>query len=147
MSSKQKERPWMLALVPLFGDVRVGGTLQPHWEEASLIGNDAAAGEREHFYQILIEQIEWLPPEARGAILQVLGSSLSKRNLEDETRRIGRLEYQIKVRKRPLKEIAAGEGITVPALKKQLQRFRKRERLVKEEIARLKEAEAEKREK
>jgi hypothetical protein len=88
------------------------------------------------FYQILIE-IRWLPPEARGAILQALGSSLSKRNLEDETRRMGRFEYQIKELKRPLKEIAAAEGITIATLKQQLQRFRKRERLGKEVIARL----------
>ncbi len=52
---------------------------------------------------------------------------------------MGRMQYQIKVRKRPLKEIAASEGITVAALKKQFQRFRKRERLGKEEIARVKE--------
>jgi hypothetical protein len=139
MSRKEKEQPWMVALVPLCGEVRVGGTLQPRWEEAILIADDATAEEREHFYQILIEQIKWLPPEARGPILQALGSSPSERNPEDETRRMGRMQYQIKVRKRPLKEIAASEGITVAALKKQLQRFRKRERLGKEEIARVKE--------
>jgi hypothetical protein len=134
MSSKPKEQPWMVALVPLFGEVRVGGTLQPLWEEAILIGDDATDEEREHLYQILIE-IKWLPPEARNAFLQALDSSLSERNLEDETRRMGRLDYQIKMRKRTLKEIAASEGITVAALKKQLQRFRKRERLGEKEIA------------
>jgi hypothetical protein len=50
---------------------------------------------------------------------------------------MGRLEYQIKVLKRPLKQIAADEGIPVTTLKQQLQRFRKRERLGKEDIARL----------
>ena len=124
----------MVALVPLCGEVRVGGTLRPRWREAILIGNDVTAEEREHFYQILIEQIEWLPPEARGAILQALGSSLSKRNLEDETRRMERLEYQVKELKRTYKQIAAGEGITVAALKKQLQRFRGGQRDAVEEI-------------
>ena len=112
MSSKQQdERSWMVALVPLFS---VGGMSQPRWEEAILI-SDA---------------------EARSAILQALGSSPGKRNLRDEMPRIGRLEYQIRVHKRPLKKIADAEGITVAALKKRLQRFRKRERPSKEEIAR-----------
>jgi hypothetical protein len=136
-SSKPEEQPWMVALVPLFGEVRVGGTLQPRWEEAILIGDDATDEEREHFYQILIE-MKWLPPEARNAFLQALDSSLSERNLEDETRRMGRLDYQIKMRKRTLKEIAASEGITVTALKKQRQRFRERQRLAEKEIARVK---------
>jgi hypothetical protein len=135
MSSKPKEQPWMVALVPLFGEVRVSGTLEPRWEDAILIGDDTTAEDREHFYQVLIEQIEWLPPEARAAILQALGSSHSKRRLKDETRRMGRLEYLVKMQKRTLKEIAAGEGITVAALKKQLQRFRKRERLGEQERA------------
>ena len=74
----------MVALVPLFGDVRVGGTLQPHWEEAVLIGDDATAGDRERFHQILIAK-EWLPPKARSAILQALESSLRKRKLDDAT--------------------------------------------------------------
>jgi hypothetical protein len=141
MNSKEKKRPrkrsWMVALVPLFGKVHVGGTLRPRWQGAILIGDDATDKERELFYQILIE-IRWLPPEARAAILQALDSSLSKRNLEDETRRMGHLEYQIKVLKRPLKEIAADEGITIPTLKQQLQRFRKRERLDEGKIARIK---------
>ena len=127
----------MVALVPLFGKVRVGGTLQPCWREAVLLGNDATAKEREHFYQILIEQIDWLPPEARSSILQTLGSSLSKRNLEDETRRVGRWDYEVKTHKRTLKEIAASEGMKVATLKKQLSRFRERERFGKAEIARL----------
>jgi hypothetical protein len=87
MNSKGKKRPrpwkrsWMVALVPLFGKVHVGGTLRPRWRGAILIGDDATDKERELFYQILIE-IRWLPPEARGAILQALDSSFSKRNLE-----------------------------------------------------------------
>ena len=128
---KKDKRPWMVALVPLFS---VGGMSQPRWEEAILI-DDATAEERERFHQILIE-IKWLPPKARSAILQALGSSPRKRNLRDEMPRIGRLEYQIRVHKRPLKKIADAEGITVAALKKRLQRFRKRERPGKEEIAR-----------
>ena len=143
MNSKGKKRPrpwkrsWMVALVPLFGKVHVGGTLRPRWQGAILIGDDATDKERELFYQILIE-IRWLPPEARNAFLQALDSSLSERNLEDETRRMGRLDYQIKMRKRTLKEIAASEGITVAALKKQRQRFRERQRLAEKEIARVK---------
>jgi len=45
------------------------------------------------------------------------------------------------------KEIAAGEGITVAALKQQLHRFRKRARPGKGEIARLRKRERGKREK
>ena len=92
----------MVALVPLFGKVHVGGTLRPRWRGAILIGDDATDKERELFYQILIE-IRWLPPEARGAILQALDSSFSKRNLEDETRRVGRWDYEVKTHKRTLK--------------------------------------------
>jgi hypothetical protein len=138
MSSKEEKRPWMVALVPLVGKVRVGETLQPCWREAIVVGNDATAKEREHFFQILIEQIEWLPPEARSSILQALNSSLSEKNLEDEMRRLGRFDYEVKTQKRTLKEIAASEGMKVATLKKQLSRFRDRERLGKAEIARLK---------
>ena len=138
MSSKEEKRPWMVALVPLAGEVRIGGTLQPCWREAILIGNDATKEEREHFYQIVIERVEWLPRAARSSILKALGSSLSKKNLEDDTLRLRRLDYQVRTKKRTLKEIAASEGMKVKTLAKQLYRFRERERLSKGEIARRK---------
>jgi hypothetical protein len=67
-----------------------------------------------------------------------LGSSLSKKNLEDDTLRLRRLDYQVRTKKRSLKEIAASEGMKVKTLAKQLYRFRERERLSKGEIARRK---------
>jgi hypothetical protein len=139
MSTRQKERPshWMVALVPIFGDVRVGGTLRPRWREAILIGNDATADERRSFYEALLE-MKWLPPKARSAIAQEQGSSLRKQKFDDEKRRMMRLEYQVKTGMRTHREIAAGEGIKVAALKQEFQRFRKRERLGMKEIARLK---------
>jgi hypothetical protein len=137
MSTGQKERPphWMVALVPLFGDVRVGGKLRPRWREASLIVEDATADERKRLYEALLE-MKWLPPKARNAFLQALGFTRRKQKSDDETRQMMRLQHRIKLA--PYKEIAASEGITVAALKKQLQRFRKRERRSKQEIARLK---------
>src|SRR5262249_56103293 len=86
MSSKEKERPWIVALVPLVGDVRLGRTVRLRWREAILIGKDATAAERRRFYNALRE-IKWLPPRAHSAILQALGSSsLRKQKFDDDTR-------------------------------------------------------------
>jgi hypothetical protein len=147
MSSEQKEQPfnWMVALVPLSGD----SVLRPRWREAILIANDATADEQRRLYETLRE-MKWLPPKARSAFQQALGSTLRKQKFDDEARRIMFLLHRVnKVKERIKKdgqrpkggiheaaheEVAAGEGITVAALKKQLQRFRKGERSALEEI-------------
>jgi len=48
----------MVALVPLFGDVRVGKALRLRWQEAILITEDAAADEQRRIYSALSE-IKW----------------------------------------------------------------------------------------
>jgi len=123
-------------LVPLVGDVRLGRTVRLRWREAILIGKDATAAERRRFYNALRE-IKWLPPRAHSAILQALGSSsLRKQKFDDETRRMMRLQHRID-QGATRKQIAAGEGIKVSALNKQLQRFRDQQRLGKGDIARI----------
>jgi hypothetical protein len=124
----EAERPshWMVAIVPFFGDVRIGKTLQPCWEEASIIGNDADAEGQKQFYE-LIRELKWFPPRARDVILQALGSTRSKQKFDDGTRRLMRLQHRID-QGATYKQIAADEGITVVALRQQLKRFKREQR-------------------
>jgi hypothetical protein len=128
MSSKQKKPPphWMVALVPLFGEVRLDGTLEPRWQEAILIGDFATKDEQKQLYGLLYK-LKWFPPRARDAILQALGSTRSKQKSDDGTRRLMWLQDRIN-KGATYKQVAAAEGIPVGTLKKQLQRFRNDQR-------------------
>jgi hypothetical protein len=139
MSIKQKKPPpyWMAALVPLTSDGS-DRVLRARWRKAILIGDDATKDEQNNFYQMLIK-IKWFPPKAKTAILQVGGSYLRKQKSDDEARRLMRLQNRIK-RGATYKQVAAGEGITVTALRQQLKRFRRSERSAREEGARRKRA-------
>jgi hypothetical protein len=143
MSGEQKERPahWMVALVPLFGDVAstsdlphgrghriirgAGKPLRVRWDEAIPIDEDTAADERKRFYEAL-QQIRWLAPEIRRAIPKALRSSRSKQKFDDKAWRMMRLQSRID-QGATYKELAAKEGITVGTLKQQLKRFRREE--------------------
>jgi hypothetical protein len=95
MSGEQKPPPfWVVALVPLSGHVRIGGTLEPCWEEAILIGDEAAKDEQKQLYKLLYK-LKWFPPKARAAVLQASGSTRREQKSDDEARRLMRLQHRI----------------------------------------------------
>src|SRR5262249_1045795 len=129
---------WAVALVPFFGDVGVGETLEPRWEKAVLIiGKRATPAVRRRLFYALLE-IEWFPPKAGSVLWQKLASSASWQ----KTRRWVRLQRRVEhvkermrreglhpkggIAKAAHEEVAAKEGTTGEALERGLRRFKKR---------------------
>ena len=105
--------------------------------------SDANAAERETFYRSLLK-LSWLPPELRRVIMLELGLSLRKQRRDVEEAVTITLLHIIEERKRAMRaqrlrprgglheaaieEIAHRQRMTVAALKKRLQRYKRRQK-------------------
>jgi ribosome-associated translation inhibitor RaiA len=140
---------WAVMLVPfslirrtdeVTGECRITGEVHMRRAVEVLYAN---AAERTTFYQSLLE-ISWLPPALRRAVMAKLGLSLRKQKRDIEYARTVTMRHMIEERKQAMRaqrlrprggiheaaveEIAAALGMTVPTLKKRLQRLKQRQK-------------------
>jgi len=115
-------------------------TTELHLRRA-VVMSDANAAERRTFYQSLLE-ISWLPSALRRAVMAELGLSLRKQKRAFEEGGTITMHHIIEERKQVMRaqrlrprggihdavvaEIADQQGMTVAALKKRLQRYKRR---------------------
>ena len=149
MSDDRNVHGWVVMLVPFSlidgtdeatGKPRVTGEF--HVRRAVEM-SDANAAERETFYRSLLK-MSWLPPALRRVIMLELGLSLRKerRDVEEavtitmlhviekwkQAMRAQRLRPRGGIHELVVAEIAHRLGMTVDALKKRLQRYKRRQK-------------------
>lgn len=150
MSDDRNVQGWVVMLVPLsFIDGTDEATGKPlttaelHLRRAVAM-NDANAAERTTFYQSLLKLL-WLPPALRRVIMLELGLSLRKQRRDFEEGVTITMLHMIEERKqamcaqqqRPrggrheaaIEETAHRQGMTVAALKKRVQRYKRRRKI------------------
>jgi hypothetical protein len=121
-------------------------TCEVSWEH-TIVMDGGGTSPHETFYETFYEAllaIPWLPPKVRGVIMGELGRSLRKEKRDIEYARTATLSVLINERKKRLREkgqhprggvhekaveeIAQRQGMTVAALKKRLQRYKRRQK-------------------
>ena len=132
---------WLVALVPLFFHESNDGSLTARvsWRQTIFMDKHTNEDDRKRFYKALLK-IDWLPSSIRGGIQKELGSSLRKQKHDFKHGETVALRHMIKETKARLRkqgerkrggiydaavaEVAERTGVTVEALKKQLQRYK-----------------------
>jgi hypothetical protein len=143
MYAPDEEQRWALALIPFDDRHCTEDNPVINYGRPVPITNHDTAAKRRRFYEALLD-IAWLPSIVRSAIMTELGRSLQtqKHKVEeavtltleaiiDEQEALLRKQGQRLrggVRAAAIDAVADGQGITVEALKKRLQRGRKKRR-------------------
>ena len=134
VAKRLRQESWTVALVPL-----LTGNKSESFEIRFMARFKPSGDERKRFLFALL-QIDWLPRKVRRAVLQELGYSVR----EYEAVKLGAVQLGINHTKERMREegqelrggivnaareeVAETRGQTGPTLKKQLQRFRRRQR-------------------
>jgi hypothetical protein len=132
---------WTVMLVPFS---IVDGRDEIHWQRAVAMSKDVTAAERRKFYRSLLE-ISGLPPALYRVVMAELGYSPRKVKREFEEGWTSFMYAMIEEHKKRLRaqkarprggihdlaiaEMARESGTTVTALKKRLQRYKRRRRI------------------